>query len=48
MDCIWSGLPFLSLGDLPDSGTEPKSLELAGRFCTAEPPGKPNIHIKVS
>ena len=33
----WSGLPFLSPGDLPDSGTEPMSLmspALAGRFFT--------------
>ena len=25
----WSGLPFPSPGDLPDSGTEPGSLELS-------------------
>ena len=33
----WSGLPFPSLGDLPDSGIEPlsfKSPVLAGRFFT--------------
>ena len=28
-------------GDLPDPGIEPKSPELAGRFLTAEAPGKP-------
>ena len=45
----WSGLPFLPLGDLPDSGIERISLAspaLAGRFFTTEPPGKPlsSIH----
>ena len=33
----WSGLPFLTLGDLPDSGIEPVSLSspaLAGEFFT--------------
>ena len=33
----WSGLPFLPPGDLPNPGTEPKSLMssvLAGRFFT--------------
>ena len=40
----WSGWPFPSPGDLPDSGIEPVALEspaLAGRFFTTEPPGKP-------
>ena len=40
----WSGLPFPSLGDLPDPGIEPTSLAslaLAGRFLTTKPPGKP-------
>ena len=37
----WSGLPFPSPGDLPDPGIEPTS-PLAGRFFTAEPPGKPS------
>ena len=39
-----SGSPFSSLGDLSDSGIEsasPVSPALAGRFFTAEPPGKP-------
>ena len=34
----WNGLPFPTLGNLPDPGTEPISLdssELAGRFFTA-------------
>ena len=33
----WSGLPFLSPGDLPDPGVEPESPALAGRFFTPEP-----------
>ena len=40
----WSGLPFLSLGDLPDPGIKPVSLvspALAGGFFTTVPPGKP-------
>ena len=39
----WSGLPFLSPGDLPYPGiksTSPVSPALAGRFFTAEPRGK--------
>ena len=34
----WSGLPFPSLGHLPDPGMEAASPALAGRFFTAEPP----------
>ena len=39
----WSGLPFPSPGDLPNPGIKPVSPAsiLAGRFFTAEPPGKP-------
>ena len=37
----WSGLPFPSLGDLPDPGIEPASSALAGGFFTTEPLGKP-------
>ena len=40
----WSGLSFSPPGDLPDPEIEtesPVSLELAGRFFTTEPPGKP-------
>ena len=40
----WSELPFPYPGDLPDPGIEPvspKSLALAGRFFTTDPPGKP-------
>ena len=36
----WSGLPFPYPGDLPDPGTEPMSLAVAGAFFTTEPPGK--------
>ena len=36
----WSGLPFLSLGDLPDSGIEPVSPTLTDGFFTTEPPEK--------
>ena len=34
----WSGLPFPSPGDLPDSGIEPVSPALAGGFFTTVPP----------
>ena len=43
----WSGLPCLSLGDLPDPGIKPMSLmspPLAGRFLPLVPPGKP-MHV---
>ena len=30
----WSGLPFLSPGDLPDPGIKPVSPALAGAFFT--------------
>ena len=33
----WSRLPFPSLGDLPNLGTEPTFPALAGRFFTTEP-----------
>ena len=44
----WSGLPFPPPGDLPNSGTEPTSLEfpaLAGGFLTTTPPGKAKIEL---
>ena len=41
----WSGLPFPSPGDLPVSEIEPRSHDLAGRFFTAEPRGKPHILV---
>ena len=37
----WSGLPFPSLGDLPEPGIEPGSPEFASGFFTIEPSGKP-------
>ena len=40
---ILSRLPFPTPGDLPDPGIEPTSPALAGRFSTAEPPGKPHV-----
>ena len=39
----WSGLPFVTLGDLLDPGIEPTSLAspvLAGGFFTTLSPGK--------
>ena len=52
----WSGLPFPTLGDLPNPGIEPTSQTqvslILGRFFTAEPPDNPwfrvlmNIHLK--
>ena len=36
----WTGLPFPTPGDLPDSGIEPKSPPVAGGFSTAHPLGK--------
>ena len=36
-----SGLPFPSLGDLPDPGIELASPVLEGGIFTTEPPGKP-------
>ena len=37
----WSGLPFPPPEDIPNPGIKPVSPALAGRFFTAEPPGKP-------
>ena len=36
----WSGLPFPSPGDLPDSGIEPKSPALQADALPSEPPSK--------
>ena len=41
----WSGLPFTSPGDLPDSGIEPGSPALQADSLLSELPGKP---LKVS
>ena len=40
----WSGLPFLSPGNLPNPPIEPTSPALAGGFFTTEPPGKPHFN----
>ena len=37
----WSGLPFLSPGDLPDPETEPRSPALQADALLSGPPGKP-------
>ena len=37
----WSGLPFSSPRDLPDSGIKPAFPAIAGRFFTTEAPGQP-------
>ena len=46
----WSGLPFISPGDLPDLGTEPVSPKSPAFhqvcFLPAEPPGKLHYNNK--
>ena len=39
----WNGLPFHSPGYLPNPGINPVTPALAGRFFTAEPPGKSKV-----
>ena len=39
----WNGLPFPSLGDIPDPGIELGSPSLESGFFTTEPPVKPNL-----
>ena len=39
----WSGFPFPSPGDLPDSGIKSTSPALGGEFFTTEPAGKPAL-----
>ena len=43
----WSGLPFLSPGDLSDPEIEPASSvsPTADRFFTTEPPGKLHFYL---
>ena len=41
----WSGQPFPSPGDLPNSGIEPRSSALQADSLTFEPPGKPSFAI---
>ena len=43
-----SGLLFLSPGDLPDPGIEPRSPTLAGGFFTTETPEKPSSTISAA
>ena len=44
----WTGQPFLSLGNLLESGIKPTSPELAGRFFTTELLKKPHSkHYKL-
>ena len=46
----WSGLPFLSPGDLPDPGIEARSPALEADALSSEPPGKPceyQTHIQL-
>ena len=40
----WSGLPFLSPGDLPNPGIETRSPAFQADALTSEPPGKPTRH----
>ena len=39
----WSGVPFPSLGDLPDPGTEPGSPALQADSLLSEPQVKKNL-----
>ena len=39
----WSGLPFLSVGDLPDPGIKLGSPALQADSLLSEPPEKPHI-----
>ena len=41
----WSGLPFLSPGDLPNPGIEPGSPTWQADSLSSEPPGEPNLCI---
>ena len=44
----WSGLPFPSLGDLPDPGIEPRSPALCRQtLLPSEPPGKSNVLLEL-
>ena len=40
----WSGLPFSTPRDLPNSGIEPRSPTLQEGSLLSEPPGKPHIY----
>ena len=43
----WSGLPFPSPGDLPNSGVEPRSPGLQADSLLYEPPWKPSLYHTV-
>ena len=43
----WSGLPFHSPGDLPDSGMELGSSELQAYSLPSEPPGNLHLHVDI-
>ena len=43
----WSGQPFPSPGDLPNSGIKPRSLTLQSNCLPAEPQGKPKNAFSV-
>ena len=43
MQEYWSGLPFPSPRDLPNTGIKCESPTFSGGFFTTEPPGKPYI-----
>ena len=44
----WSGLPFPTLGDLPDPGITPRSPSLQADSLPSEPLVKPNMVFKAS
>ena len=44
----WSGLPFPSLGDLPDPGIEPRSPALQADALPSEPPGNCDLRTWLS
>ena len=44
----WSGLPFPSSGDLPNSGIEHGSPAFQADALTSEPPGKPKVTFNFS
>ena len=43
----WSGLPFLSPGDLPDPGIERRFPALEADALTSQPPGKPDDYVSM-
>jgi len=41
----WSGFPFPSPGDVPNTGIEPRSPAMQADALLSEPPGKPSEKI---